>query len=80
MQQHTATGLKMTHAAAMQTGTSAIPTGADTVCRRGSTALLALRTQYGLQNIEIAAMDRITALRVAATFEFLRNNLPQETP
>ena len=52
---------------------------ADTVYRRASTALLALRTRYGLETVDVAALDRITALQVAATFEFLRNNLP-ETP
>lgn len=49
----------------------------DTVCRHGSVALLALRTKYGLETIDMDAMDRITALRVAATFEFLHNNLPE---
>ena len=52
-------------------------TATDTVCRRGSVALLALRTKYGLETIDIGAMDRITALRAAATFEFLHNNLPE---
>jgi len=51
--------------------------GSDTVFRRGSTALLALRTRYGLETVEIGAMDRITAVRAAATLEFLRNNLPE---
>jgi hypothetical protein len=53
-----------------------IEPGSDTLCSQASVALLALRTEYGLETIEMAAMDRITALRVAATLEFLRNNLP----
>jgi hypothetical protein len=64
----------------MQADVGATTLATDTVCRRGSAALLALRTRYGLETVNIAAMDRITALRVAATLEFLRNNLPEETP
>lgn len=47
------------------------------VCGRGSAALLALRTKYGLTCVNLTAMDRITALQVAATLDFLNNNLPQ---
>ena len=50
--------------------------GNDTLCRQGSVALLALRTRYGLTCVNLDAMDRITAVQVAATLEFLRNNLP----
>jgi hypothetical protein len=46
-------------------------------CDRASAALLALRTKYGLTTVNAEAMDRITALQVAATLEFLSNNLPQ---
>ena len=55
---------------------SELGTGNDTVCRQGSLALLALRTRYGLTCVNMDAMDRITAVQVAATLEFLRNNLP----
>jgi hypothetical protein len=70
---------EMTHSMAKQTLDSALSTQAatDTVCRRGGVALLALRTKYGLETIDVSVMDRITALRVAATFEFLHNNLPE---
>lgn len=68
----------MTHTAATATDFGATTlVAADTVCRRGTSALLALRTKYGLETLEPTAMDRITALRVAATLEFLRNNLPE---
>ena len=53
--------------------------GSDTLCRQGSLALLALRTRYGLTCVNIDAMDRITAVQVAATLEFLHNNLPGAT-
>lgn len=68
----------MTHAAAMNTPR----TEADaqtSICHRASAALLALRTKYGLAVVNVEAMDRITALQVAATLEFLSNNLPQNT-
>jgi hypothetical protein len=51
----------------------------DTVCRQASVALLALRTRYGLTCVNMGAMDRITAMQVAATLEFLHNNLPTAT-
>jgi hypothetical protein len=53
--------------------------GNDTLCRQGGLALLALRTKYGLSCVTMDAMDRITALQVGATLEFLRNNLPVGT-
>ena len=68
----------MTHSVTIESMDFATAThGIDTVYRRAGAALLALRTQYGLKTVDIAAMDRITALRVAATLEFLRNNLPK---
>jgi len=59
-------------------GTQASDRGAanDTLCRQANLALLALRTRYGLTRVEMTAMDRISALQVAATLEFLSNNLP----
>ena len=68
----------MTHSAPTHQ-TSEPTAGNDTLCRQGGLALLALRTRYGLTCVNMDAMDRITALQVAATLEFLRNNLPVST-
>lgn len=69
----------MTHLARHTTDVASVTQGAadaqGSLCRRGSLALLTLRAKYGVV-ADVAAMDPITALRAAATLEFLSNNLP----